>query len=92
MHNINLKQTYTLHFRIAEEMHTFTSRFNKLHKFHESLLKNEDFLRSFGYDPPDFPVKTSTKITKNILNTGMMTAKSVVYGLYETKTLPEESK
>eukprot|EP01083_Nonionella_stella_P029445 81054_1 len=50
--------TYTLNFRIAEETHTFTSRYAKLYKFHESLLKNEDFQKSFGYNPPDFPPKS----------------------------------
>eukprot|EP01084_Bolivina_argentea_P100295 180117_1 len=49
--------TYTLNFRIGEETHSFTSRYAKLYKFHESLLKNEEFQKSFAYNPPDFPPK-----------------------------------
>lgn len=45
-------------FRIGEETHSFTSRYNRLYKFHESLLKNEDFQKSFNYNPPDFPPKS----------------------------------
>eukprot|EP00483_Globobulimina_turgida_P010134 UN10153 len=50
--------TYTLNFRIAQETHSFTSRYAKLYKFHESLLKNEEFQKSFAYNPPDFPPKS----------------------------------
>ena len=47
-----------MNFRIGEETHSFTSRYAKLYKFHESLLKNEDFQKSFSYNPPDFPPKS----------------------------------
>ena len=49
--------TYTFHFKIANEVHEFSSRYSKLYHFHQSLSKSEVFQKAFNYDPPKFPPK-----------------------------------
>merc|ERR1719242_2189280 len=50
--------TFTFHFRIGQTVHDFTSRYSRLYKFQESLLKSERYQKAFMGDPPPFPSKS----------------------------------